>query len=124
MKALFDTPILRDYLYGKEEARREIARYETPMISAITLTELLLEVKGDEAELVDGFLRSFQIVPVSEEVAREAAALELRHGVDTASALHWAAARTEDAMFVTRNKTAFPAYDPGVRFVGQLSREP
>jgi predicted nucleic acid-binding protein len=118
MKALFDTPILRDYLYGKEDARREIARYETPMISAITVTELLLDAKGDEAALVDGFLRSFRIVPVGEEVARAAAALELRHGVDTASALHWAAARSEDAIFVTRNKTAFPAYDPGVRLMG------
>jgi predicted nucleic acid-binding protein len=118
MKALFDTPILKDYLCGREEARREFLRYDTRLISAITVLEVLLEAKGDETEVIDGFLNGFKVIAIDAGVARAAAALELRHGVDTASALHWAAARAVDALFVTRNKAAFPAHDPGVRFVG------
>ena len=73
MKALFDTNILIDYLNGVDAARKELARHADRYISLVTWMEVLAGVRSDEEQdVVEMFLRDFQVVDVTRRVAREA----------------------------------------------------
>lgn len=107
MKALFDTHIVIDYLCGRPEAKREIERYEQPMLSAITVAEIMAAATTEEVGTIDAFFKRFEIVPCDAGVAGLAAGLKQRHALGMECALVWASARAQSAVFITRND-AFP----------------
>lgn len=116
MKALFDTNILVDYLNGVTAAQQELARHRERWISVVTLMEVLVGARNaDEEDVIEMFLRDFQVVEISKRVAREAVDLRRAHRLRLPDAIIWASARTESALLVTRNTRDFPADEPGVR---------
>ena len=116
MKALFDTNILIDYLLGSDEAKAELARHRSRLVSIVTWMEVLAGAKDEaEADVVEMFLRDFSIVPLTRSVAREAVALRQTHRLRLPDAIVWASARTESALLVTRDTKDFPRDEPGVR---------
>jgi hypothetical protein len=116
VKALFDTNILIDYLNGVDAARQELARHADRYISLVTWMEVLAGVRSvEEEDVVEMFLRDFQVVDVTRRVARDAVALRRAHRIRLPDAIVWASARTESALLVTRNTKDFPAAEPGIR---------
>lgn len=120
MKAVLDTNVLVDYLAGRAPAATEIDRYERPAISTITWIEVMVGARPGEDEAIRGFLNRFDRVPVDEAVAETAVDIRRRHRIRLPDAIIWAAARTRDALLVTRNERDFPAEDPGVRIPYRL----
>lgn len=116
MKALFDTNILIDYLSGVEAAEAELKRYRDRSISAITWIEVLVGARSaDEEDVVELFLRDFQVVDLTRAVAREAVSIRRSMKIRLPDAIVLASARTQSALLVTRNIKDFPGDDPAVR---------
>ena len=115
MKALFDTNILIDYLNGIEAARKEIERYDTVMISAITWMEVMVGAKDDEAATIRTFLSRFIQLPVNNEIAEQAVSIRRQTHIRLPDAIIWASAKNENALLVSRNSKDFPPEEPGVR---------
>jgi predicted nucleic acid-binding protein len=116
MKGLFDTNILIDYLAGRAEAESEMARYRHRLISVVNWMELLAGGRDEaEIDIIDLFLRDFRVVELTRGVARDAVDLRKTHRLRLPDAIIWASARSESALFVTRNTKDFPGDDPGVR---------
>lgn len=116
MKALFDTNILIDYLNGVDGSKKELGRYDHRLISIVTWMEVLAGARGEEdTDVIEMFLRDFQIVEVTRQVAREAVAVRRTHRMRLPDALVFAAARTESALLITRNTKDLPGDEPGVR---------
>ena len=108
--ALFDTNILIDYLGGLEAARTELGRYRWRLISIVTVMEVLAGARGAEDEdVINLFLRDFQVVDLTRRVAADAVDLRRAHRMRRADAIVWASARTESAILVTRNTKDLPA---------------
>ena len=108
MKAVFDTNILIDYLNGIEQARREFEQYRILQISIITFIEVMVGVQNsDEENVVRGFLDSFQILDLSEEIGRETIHLRRKHKLKIPDAIVYATARSQGGMLVTRNTKDF-----------------
>jgi predicted nucleic acid-binding protein len=116
VKALFDTNILIDYLNGVDASRAELSRYRQRLISVVTWMEVLEGAQSeDEADVVEMFLRDFVLVDLSRRVARDAVELRQARRLRLPDAIVWASARTESALFVTRNTKDFPHGEPGIR---------
>ena len=116
MKALFDTNILIDYLSGVDAARVELEKHAERLISVVTWMELLAAAHNEEEEdVIEMFLRDFQLAEITRPIAREAVAIRRDHRVRLPDAIIWASARAESALLVTRNTKDFPEDDPGVR---------
>jgi predicted nucleic acid-binding protein len=115
-RALFDTNILIDYLNGIDAARAEIERARHRFVSIITWMEVLAGAHDDaEEEVIEMFLRDFQVVDLTRRVAREAVGIRRVRRIRLPDAIVWACARAESAVLVTRNTKDLPANDPGVR---------
>lgn len=116
MKALFDTNILVDYLNGAEQARHELALYETPLISLVTWMEVLVGAADEQEDrLLRGFLTRFGEVPVDKPVSERAVEIRRRHRMRLPDAIIWASAQQHDVLLVTRNTKDFPETAPGIR---------
>ncbi len=116
MKAVFDTNILVDYLNGVGKARKEIDKYERPMISIITWMEILVGAKNsDEELLLKMFLSRFSVIALSEEVAERAVALRRKHRLKLPDAIIWASAEQNECLLVTRNTRDFDKSLPSIR---------
>jgi predicted nucleic acid-binding protein len=115
VKALFDTNILIDLTKGIDGALREVERYEDPAVSIITVIEVLVGALPESESLERALLADFDVVPLDEAVAEEAARLRRDHRMKLPDAIIWASARTEGRLLVTRNTKDFPVDDPGVR---------
>jgi predicted nucleic acid-binding protein len=116
VRALLDTNILVDYLNGVDEARLELGRFDTRLISMVTWMEVLVGARAAAEETtLRAFLAGFSLVEIDRSVAEEAIRLRRLHRMRLPDALIWASARTSDAVLVTRNTRDFPADDPGVR---------
>ena len=116
MKAVFDTNILIDYLNGLPQAREEIARYEDRFISRITWMEVLTGVLDTRHESsVRGFLSSFTVTELATPVAEEAVRLRRERKLRFPDAVILAAARTQNALLITRNTKDFNPAWPEIR---------
>ena len=116
MNALFDTNILIDYLVGRDEAEREIGRYRGRLVSIVTWMEVLAGARGQEDEdVVELFLRDFQVIELDRAIAREAVHIRRTRRVRLPDAIIWATAQSKSALLVTRNTKDFPRGDPGIR---------
>jgi predicted nucleic acid-binding protein len=114
MRALFDTHILIDYLQGRAEAKHEIEQYEARYVSAVTVAELLAVASAEEATVLQAWLEGFDVVAVGAEIASAAAVLKQRYGLNLESALVWASAKAQGALFVTC-AMHYPSQDIGIR---------
>ena len=116
MTALFDTNILIDYLVGRKAADAELGRYRRRLISIVTVMEVLAGARSaEEEDVIEIFLRDFQVVELTRRVATDAIQLRRAHRVRLPDAIIWASARAESALLVTRNSKDFPRDEPGVR---------
>ncbi|MDP0501255.1 MAG: type II toxin-antitoxin system VapC family toxin [Verrucomicrobiota bacterium JB022] len=116
MKAVFDTNILIDYLNGIESAAQELALYDTRIISAITLIEVLVGVRSmQEEKAVRGFLATFTVRDVSATIAEIAVRLRRDHRLKVPDAIVYATARAEECLLVSRNTKDFDPAWPDVR---------
>ncbi|MBK8907605.1 MAG: type II toxin-antitoxin system VapC family toxin [Rhodospirillales bacterium] len=115
MKAVFDTNILIDYLNGIVDARRELTRYDSLLISPITWIEVMVGGKSEENTRLRDFLRRFDWVALDTAVAGVAARLRRTHRIKVPDAVVWASAEVADALLVTRNTKDFPMDLPGIR---------
>lgn len=121
MKALFDTNILVDYLNGIVQARDELKRYNSRLISLITWMEVLIGCRSaDEEPPVRRFLESFDLLPIGANIAERAIALRRNSRIRLPDAIIWATAQHHGALLVTRNTKDFSANLPGVRLPYQL----
>ena len=116
MKAVIDTNILVDYLRGTIEARNELAHYVDPVISMITWMEILVgAATPDEERQLSGFLKRFEVHPVTFPIAERAVAIRRESRQRLPDAIIWATAQELNAILVTRNSRDFPADNPGIR---------
>jgi predicted nucleic acid-binding protein len=114
--AVFDTWILLDALRGIPEAGVEIKRYSQRYLSRISWIEVLTQGLPDDGQRTEGFLAHFNVVELSDEIARAAAQLRAqRRGLTLSNAIVLATAQTTGRILVTRNTSAFPAQMPGIR---------
>ena len=116
MKGLFDTNILIDYLTGHSQAKKELTKFETVIISIISWIEVMVGVNGEkEEEIIRNFLSRFQIIDINQEIAEKAVSIRKKRKIRLPDALIWASAIETDCLLVTRNIKDFPADDPGIR---------
>jgi predicted nucleic acid-binding protein len=114
-RAVFDTNILIDYLNGISAARREIALYETPMISVISWIEVMAgTTKANQAE-TRRFLERFERIELTSDIAELAVRLRKDHRCKLPDVLILASARHLSFTLVTRNTKDFDASLPGIR---------
>jgi predicted nucleic acid-binding protein len=116
-KAVFDSDVLIDYLQGIPAARDEMERYDLPLYSVISFTELLAGARTDEERrAAEGLLASLRRVDLTESIARRAVDLRQSLRLKLPDAIVLATAEVEGCILVTRNTRDFPANDPRVRF--------
>ena len=117
MKAVLDSDVLIDYLQGEPRARAELARYQQPHYSVISLIELHCGARNKaERAAVDSLLATLTRVELGDEVARRAVEIRKSLGLKLPDAVVLASAETEGCILVTRNTRDFPKDDPRVRF--------
>lgn len=116
MRALFDTNILIDYLGGVEDARQELARFESSAISRITWMEVLVGASDEpEAARLRSFLARFECIDIDETVSELAIGIMREHRIRLPDAIIWASAQSIGGLLVTRNTRDFLADDPSIR---------
>jgi hypothetical protein len=113
--ALFDTNIILDNIKGIPDAPIEIGLYQDRAISIVTVIEVLVGTTPATEAVERAFLGRFRVVPLTDDVAEEAAALRPAHRMKLPDAIVWASARVQGRLLVSRNTKDFPANDPGVR---------
>ena len=119
--ALFDTNILIDGLKGFAAAEKELARYSRRWISRIGWIEVMAGATEDARQLEE-YLDHFQVVELSEEIARRAALIrQQRKQLKLPDAIIWATAQVSGRILITRNTKDFPATLPGIRIPYTLS---
>ncbi len=111
---LIDTDILVDYLRGLDEAAAWLESTQGDLfVSAVTVAELFAGVReGSEKQILEDFLRAFQIVPLDAPVAKAGGLLKRdyapSHGTGLADALMAATAQAASCVLVTLNRKHFP----------------
>lgn len=115
VKPLFDTNILIDYLNGIDEARQEMARYDSKAISIVTWMEVLAGTSAHDEAAVKAWLLSFDVLPVNDAVAEKAVAIRKARRIRLPDAIIWATAHVHSLLLVSRNVKDFPPTEPGVR---------
>jgi hypothetical protein len=111
---LVDTDVLIDFLRGRDEAVAYVQSHVDRLIlSSIVVAELYAGVKGDaELAVLDQFVESFEVVPLTSGIARAGGLLRRdygkSHGVGLADAVIAATAQVHDAELGTLNVKHFP----------------
>ena len=116
VKALFDTSILVECVYGVEAAIQELARYEKISISRIVWIEFLTGARTADVEARRRFiLDDFELLEVDEAVSQETILIRQRTRLKLPDAIILATARVHGLLFVTRNHRDFPRREPDIR---------
>lgn len=115
MSYLLDTCILIDHLLGRVEATSFLRDIEDPAISQITWIEVMVGAR-DEAEekTLRSLLRTFQVIPVDEDVAEAAVQIRRARRLKVPDAIILATAHVHDRTLVTRNTQDFREGDVAV----------
>jgi predicted nucleic acid-binding protein len=116
--SLLDTSILIDHLRGRAEATEVLlsaAKDSTPMVSVLTRVEIEGGMRSDERHGVRRLFDVLDIVPVTDEIARDAGALLRQYrqshpGIDLVDFVIAATARVTGARLVTLNVRHFPMF--------------
>lgn len=116
MRPVLDTCILVDYLGGSTDAKREIARYQRPYISAMTWMEVMMGAQtASDSALVSSFLMRFTVVEIDETIRKEAIAVRREFKCALSDAIQFAVAKHHNTLLVTRHAKGFPSDNPMVR---------
>jgi hypothetical protein len=115
-RQLLDSDILIDFLRGREAAwalmTRMQAAGEAPLISTVSVAEILAGAQRGEEEATERLLSVLEKIPVSESIARYAGdflrAYQGSHGLELGDALVAATALVSGATLVTRNVRHYP----------------
>ena len=119
--AVCDTNILIDYLNGIPDAAKEISLYTTKIISVITQIEVSVGAQtSDEEAIIRSFLSSFQIEPLTEEIAEATITLRKKHRLKTPDAIVYATAQNEECLLISRNTKDFKNEWPDIRVPYQI----
>lgn len=114
--AVFDSNIVIDALRDIRGAQAELLRYSQRFISRMTWIEVMVSALPEDGERAEAYLDHFRIIEVTEEIARQAAALRSqRKRLKALDAIILATAQVSGRILVTRNTKDFPAEMPGVR---------
>ncbi len=120
-EALFDTSILLDALRGHAPAQAELNSCKRRYLSRVSWIELMAQALPDDGDRIERFLRHFNIVEISDEIARRAAMLmSERRAFPLSAAIILATAQLSGRILVTRNGAVFPANMLGVRIPYKL----
>jgi predicted nucleic acid-binding protein len=116
VKALFDTNILVECIYGVEAAVEEMKRYDKVVVSRIVWIEFLAGARTAEVEARRrSLLDDFELLEVDEAVSQETILIRQRTRLKLPDAIILATARVHGLLFVTRNHRDFPRREPDVR---------
>jgi len=115
-RQLLDSDILIDFLRGRAAAWSFVARLraggEAPLISTVSVAEILAGAQRGEEEATERLLSVLERIPVSESIARYAGdflrAFQRSHGLELGDALVAATALVAGASLVTRNVKHYP----------------
>ena len=123
MRAIFDTNILIDHLNAIAAASKEIALYQSPMISQITWMEVMAGADSEvERKILRPFLASFEIVQLTIGVMEKAALLKAESKLKLPDAIILASALVNNLILVTRDTKAFKQSQwPNIRVPYELS---
>jgi predicted nucleic acid-binding protein len=119
MRDLVNSPLFVEWIRGKPEAVRFFRQFRRGhrelFASVITRAEILVGVREEERWKTMRLLRRVKWIPVTEEIADQAAAYMAQygktHGLTLADALIAATARVVGARLVTLDKDFFPMAD-------------
>lgn len=118
---MFDTDILGDALRGHGAAQGELVACTRRYVSRISWVELMAQALPDDGDRIEDFLRHFNVVELTDEIARRAALLRSqRASLPLASAIILASAQLSGRILVTRNARDFPPNMLGIRIPYQL----
>ena len=116
MKALFDTNILVECIYGVEAAVEEMERYDKVVVSRIVWIEFLAGAKTADVEARRrSLLDDFELLEVDKAVSQETILIRQRTRLKLPDAIILATARVHGLLLVTRNYRDFPRREPDVR---------
>ena len=115
LKALFDSNILIDYLYGIAAAKKEFQLYESRAISVVTWMDVMAGGELQADAIPRGFLSSFEMINVTEPIAERAVKLRRERRMKLPDAIIFASALEHGFLLVTRNSKDFDAKLPSVR---------
>jgi predicted nucleic acid-binding protein len=113
-KLLADTDVLIDFLRGQDDAVRFVGSHATEIaLSTVSAAELYAGCRGDqEIEQMDEFIGIFEIIPVTEEIARQGGRYKglyhKSHGVGLADGLIAATAVLHNLDLKTLNTKHYP----------------
>jgi hypothetical protein len=115
-RQLLDSDILIDFLRGRPAAWSLMARLqatgEAPLISTVSVAEILAGAQQGEEEASERLLSVLEKIPVTETIARSAGeflrAYQRSHGLELGDALVAATAFVAGATLVTRNVRHYP----------------
>ena len=111
---LFDTDILIQYFRDDPHAVQFLERSDAAfLISTMTVAELYTGARtAEEVTTIDHFIFGFDVIPVSEDIARRGGLLRQKyhpsHGTGLADALIAATALQSKASLVTFNTKHYP----------------
>ncbi|MFN4178453.1 type II toxin-antitoxin system VapC family toxin [Phenylobacterium sp.] len=113
-RPVVDSNIVIDYLLGHAPAVGLLKRLDEASISIVTWIEVMSGGPPEDEEVTRQFLGRFELLPLTADIAAEAAALRRVRRLKLPDAIIWATARIEGGTLVTRNTKDFPAGDPDV----------
>lgn len=113
-RPVVDSNILIDYLLGHTPAIAELKRLGQASISVVSWIEVMSGGPPEDEDVTRQFLGRFELLPLTAEIAAEAAGLHRIRRLRLPDAIIWASARVAGGALVTRNTKDFPAGDPQV----------
>jgi predicted nucleic acid-binding protein len=110
--ALIDSNIIIDFLLGIPEADIELGKYSDRRVSVVTWIEVLAGAKPHETIPVRNFLKTFQQLPITDEIAEKTVIIRKQTRLKLPDAVILATAETHGLLLVTRNTQDFSATHP------------
>ena len=111
----FDTNIVIDWLFDREPAVEELARYRSHRISRIVWAEILAGEPLHQRAQLQQLMSPFEMVELDSRIAAAAADIRHRTRMKLMDAFILATAQVNGALLITRNTKDFPAAMPGIR---------
>jgi predicted nucleic acid-binding protein len=118
VRALFDSNILIDYLNGFNQAKKELALYESRAISVITWIEVMSGCDESAEITTRAWLSTFILIQLDHAIADRAAKMRRSSSVKKVrlpDAIILASAIENGFILVTRNSKDFDAKSPAIR---------
>lgn len=95
VKVLLDTNIVIDVLNGVPEAQEVLDSYPERSISIITWIEVMVGAPADLGEATRAFLKGFEVVGLTQDVADQAVIVRQNHKLKLPDAMIWACSKGE-----------------------------